>query len=1068
MWAGYTAVDFSKDDLRQVSYSSYDRPRSFGATGQMRLVGGVYITQHRSEYASGCPGRRGDRSLPSTRFSDFVISSECERTPVGNAFGMDAMFAKTDISRDADDGKFPSGIYNPLLKRNISNYYMDSEIKSNGVPFGFFSREHEFGNDARLGGNRKMASAIAEAAFDVYVDGSLRRDRAELLLGYLNFARFVDSHTKSVSMRIPMHNVELEMLVDVHVKFSIDFEGTVSSKFEVNVSPLFYYFNHGWSTALFALEILIAVIALSMTITTIKTLYALLNTIVENAILRLQLKPVTKISFQAGHVMREVCVSIVPIFLLVSTIIRFVYSFHYVREFSYARSYRVYDGDGSSTARLLLPLRKGEAQGPVEGYPIGALRHILPYDGTGRDAFMKLLAKIDEMHNLHSVYVMMQVPLILLIMWNAYRLLGHFPGFRPINISIHKSIPDMTTLSAVLILYTLLCGLVLHLVVGDRVKLHSRLTDGIDGLGDYILGDLSALAKDTLFDDGVVKLVAEEVVLAFVFIFYPVVTIFTIFQFTVAIVTDNFCDERERMTKIAEVSKVYKGPLAETVSEAMHTTQSHLSACLKSMGMPHLSALLLTGDARWLNQTPYHREDSEDNASDEFESTDEQTTRSVITRSKSSGSSRMYAEALKRLDDSLHTFEEGDVNKSFLEATSLAINRSVHPMTARWIRAHTVGRVEIDVPVLGSIGVTMTTNLLHAMHESTWESAAHNVRPEESSKAFYKTMSRKFSKGTKWLVDSIKSGSKSVASFTTNAVNSLSKTRSLGSSTNSKPLESKESKGDQEKGLALLRKSVAKVQMASTLVATRDHVAGNDMELFKNLERKDYERVKGRTRLLLDTKRALELKACQRLADRLVRELGHKAGSELADVEGLPLANLVLRRAQLTVRGISASARGMEENAVLYTKYIRIMRESGNSIHPVGDVRARNLPSTRYNRYISELLGTPLSVAQAAGWSVSKGLLANVLQLRKWSVERLAIHSGHDSEFVFGDYRTPQEKEMDEENRTYASWPTEASTDHSGISSIPPEMKYPIANSAHNLLYDSRKSEDSPTKFESP
>ena len=323
MWAGYTAVDFSKDDLRQVSYSSYDRPRSFGATGQMRLVGGVYITQHRSEYASGGPGRRGDRSLPSTRFSDFVINSECERTPVGNAFGMDAMFAKTDISRDADDGKFPSGIYNPLLKRNISNYYMDSEIKSNGVPFGFFSREHEFGNDARLGSNRKMASAIAEAAFDVYVDGSLRRDRAELLLGYLNFARFVDSHTKSVSMRIPMHNVELEMLVDVHVKFSIDFEGTVSSKFEVNVSPLFYYFNHGWSTALFALEILIAVIALSMTITTIKKLYALLNTIVENAILRLQLKPVTKISFQAGHVMREVCVSIVPIFLLVSTIIRF-------------------------------------------------------------------------------------------------------------------------------------------------------------------------------------------------------------------------------------------------------------------------------------------------------------------------------------------------------------------------------------------------------------------------------------------------------------------------------------------------------------------------------------------------------------------------------------------------------------------------------------------------------------------------------------------------------------------------------------------------------------------------
>ena len=91
-----------------------------------------------------------------------------------------------------------------------------------------------------------------------------------------------------------------------------------------------------------------------------------------------------------------------------------------------------------------------------------------------------------------------------------------------------------------------------------------------------------------------------------------------------------------------------------------------------------------------------------------------------------------------------------------------------------------------------------------------------------------------------------------------------------------------------------------------------------------------------------------------------------------------------------------------------------------------------------------------------------------MLQLRKWSVERLAIHSGHDSEFVFGDYRTPQEKEMDEENRTYASWPTEASTDHSGISSIPQEMKYPIANSTHNLLYDSRKSEDSPTKFESP
>ena len=102
-WSGYASDVDVENDLRLVDHVGYKRPRTFGATGQLRIVGGVLVTQRRASREVGCRGRtaRGVRSY------GFTCTAVCVTYLMGASF-LRGIYSLTFATRESDAHPKPS------------------------------------------------------------------------------------------------------------------------------------------------------------------------------------------------------------------------------------------------------------------------------------------------------------------------------------------------------------------------------------------------------------------------------------------------------------------------------------------------------------------------------------------------------------------------------------------------------------------------------------------------------------------------------------------------------------------------------------------------------------------------------------------------------------------------------------------------------------------------------------------------------------------------------------------------------------------------------------------------
>lgn len=918
-WSGYEKVDPASydDDKRVLQYTSYTRPRTLGATKQLRIVGGVLVTQNRVSLDAGCRGRRAsawtkESAMGSSRwrFSDLYSSIECaNRLVVGGAYGYDSMFARLDLPRGVHDndvtgGRYPGGLYKPVFRSIRHAFYNASEIAAPDIPFAFYERHYD--------GKKGIRSADVEnALFDVYLDGTLMENRARLLLSYLYHSRFVDRRTKSIDIRVLLHHEQMQVLVDTRVHMEINEQGNIQSSTKTWKIPLIDYFDTSspQSVLLFVVDVLIAVLAVVLCVSLVGDARRFAHLLHEAIVRRLQQRIVRRHFLVDMWALAVEAVQLaIPICLLAASVVHFVYFFAYVRTFTYERNYRWYDGDGSAAARILLPKRLADPQPPVEGYPRGAWRHTLPADLTERDAYLALLDKVDVMSTLNGWYLVLQVPIILGIATNIVRHFFRLPYMYPYMRTMQRSLPGIANLAGFIIFSTVLSSYAFYLLLGDRVEKYSRANHSIQNLAEYQVGDSSGLRLRTLSgrQEGSIVTPTEFSALIFIRFAYPILTSFILMQFSVAILLDFFTAERVRRSALKDVKMRHESPdhalarLCMRASGHLDYGRDTISGLLYCIGWKNVAAAVFTGNSKWLNpnrgirgfttndvvfssqqKTGRYDEPSTDSGSEEDGMDDvdshpydyntnplsrwQRTIQMIMVINRAQA---LLEDIVKRVDDRV---EEERKSKKTVSDVSWADNlnpanrvynalepqpsliagdvrqRGLRSDTSRFLRMNQADRQEIAVPVLGQIGPTALGELLYEVHQLMLGFRASDTKVAQDGNV------------------QIMLGNSPSSPFVNIEFDQTPRPRR---------------------------------------VKRRREIEGI---IYQFATRSDQERLLSRTDHLQDAKYRMVLRnICTRIANRMVHDVGARAGSEFDHFTGVALSQSVLRRARDTAKCMCA------------------------------------------------------------------------------------------------------------------------------------------------------------------
>ena len=492
-------------------------------------------------------------------------------------------------------------------------YFNASEIADNNLAYAYFSRNHE-------DSGKRLSTDMQHALFDVYLDGALMQERAKVLISHLYLARFVDSKSQVVDVRAIFHNKPLDVLVDFRVRMHLHAHGKMSITTEAFKVPLFDYFRDSSMRrlCLFIVEVIVAAVGVLLFASSIGDFRRFVHLLHDSIIRRLQQRVVHRhFMVDAWSIAVQALQLTVPLCLLAASIVHFVYYFAYVRDFTYERNYRWYDGDGSAGARMLLPKRRASPQPPVEGYPMGAWRHTLPTDTSERDAFLALLEKVDVMSLLNGWYLVLQAPILLGIASMIARHFFGLPMMYPYMRTLHRGLSDFATVIGVITLCTVLCAYSLHIIIGDRISLYDRFHRAVGSLAVYYIGDPSSnlsrrVNPGVSMLQGTILNQAERFVVAIVHVTYPLIAIFVLANFLVAILHNNFVEERRRQRAKRQHETRHEtshDKLARRVLRthgALDRTRDTISALLYAVGFKTLAAFFFSSNRKWLDCRNLH------------------------------------------------------------------------------------------------------------------------------------------------------------------------------------------------------------------------------------------------------------------------------------------------------------------------------------------------------------------------------------------------------------------------------------------------------------------------------
>ena len=456
-----------------------------------------------------------------------------------------------------------------------------------------------------------------DASFDVYLSTTLMRNRADLLMWYLLLARYVDPYTRDVTIRIPMHSTNDNMLVDVKITFKYLKSGKFVTSSVVRRININYWFDGQLKNLLMFLgEIMVAIVATKLAYdlgrSTIRELHEAANALERQARMRVHVNlRLIHITDQYWDAVIQLFNAFVPLLLVLAMALRCFVMFTHLRKFQYANHYKWYDGEGSSQMRILLPKRDAPLESPPEGYPRGSFRHTLAPDPSEKDANLKMIDDIDTIGRYADFGTFMAVPVFVFALILLMNSLGRMPGFMPFIASISRGAPALIALAIVFAICLFVCAAGMHFTLGTDIEVHSRYLSSFDGLAAFIFGDPEAMLYATLTrkEDGNLPMAIENVTIFVYIIIFTILTVFILFQYVLAIITDSFGAERlnrERRVNFLASNETKQDVIVKSTLEDM-TLPRHLHALLYAMGLNRLSAYVIQPKAKKRTARPLKR-----------------------------------------------------------------------------------------------------------------------------------------------------------------------------------------------------------------------------------------------------------------------------------------------------------------------------------------------------------------------------------------------------------------------------------------------------------------------------
>ncbi|CAL6334797.1 unnamed protein product [Bathycoccus prasinos] len=509
LYYGYDVSFKVKNDVKkEVSYVPDRKIR-----GKNTLIGGVLITQYRSELTSGfnCSKRYPQIASTCRNFKKNSIAP----------FGVDPVFSRS------------SSLFGGVeVENNIGKYYNVSELPPTGVPNGFTVRS----SDLERG----------RTGFAVYIDIMTSKEQANRIISYMREGNFIDASTKSIVVSFVSFNPTKVRFINTRVHIEYSKGGSVEIRSNSRVLAMNVY-NGIAGSLLLAMEVAVVCWIIY------STYKALADSVIvarshDFEILRNTLH-VSKVFFLSHSNVLEI---VIILFQLLAFVIWWIYQALYAYKFSPLKRYDIYQSVSAPTAHFMMPFKDQTGNDLIGGIFVNGTNYEvpkrpkydweLPEDDRGYVNLVKLYHDLDTMTMLSVAYNLI-IGINLLLLFVRFLLLLKFqPRLGIITKTLERASLDVIHFLMIYFILLAMAAVLGHTIFGASIECVSSVTRAFELLFLLLIGATS-------FTEFVPRGYAGNKIDTFFQIFYcgfiPIIFQWILFEFFLAILGDAFGEEKE-------------------------------------------------------------------------------------------------------------------------------------------------------------------------------------------------------------------------------------------------------------------------------------------------------------------------------------------------------------------------------------------------------------------------------------------------------------------------------------------------------------------------------------------
>jgi len=512
LYFGYNVKYKEKKEVKkEISYVPERKIR-----GKNTLIGGVLITQYRTERASGfnC----------SNRFPKLISTCRDFSRDSIAPFGVDPIFSRSS--------RLFGGVE---LEENIDKYYNISELPASGVPNGFSVRS----SDLKRG----------KTGFAVYIDIMTNKKQADRMISYMREGNFIDSSTRSIVVNIAAYNPVTVRFTNTRVTFEYSKGGSIEIKSNTQALAMDVY-KGTEGVILLAMEVVIVCWVIYST-------YALLadSVIVSRSNDFEILRNMNQARVVQIH--SNILEIVNLLFQLGAFVTWWAYQALYAYRFSPSKRYDIYYSVSAPSAHFMMPFKNQTGNDLAGGSFVNGTDYKvpirpkygweLPEDDRGYTSLIKMYNEIDVMSTLSVLYNLITGVNLLMLFIRFLLLLKFQPRLAIITRTLERASVDVFHFLFMFSILLMMASILGNTMFGASVEGVSSVPMAFELLFLLLIGATS-------FSEFTPKGFSGNRIDTFFRVFYcgliPILFQWILFEFFMSILADAFGEEKEILDDI--------------------------------------------------------------------------------------------------------------------------------------------------------------------------------------------------------------------------------------------------------------------------------------------------------------------------------------------------------------------------------------------------------------------------------------------------------------------------------------------------------------------------------------